>query len=82
MDSLATRTLPFVYKYKNHEGQDCESRLDVTFPFDQEDLESCVTQLISQMDPMMRILDENISRCLLKRFLFKKYTVVFYRLGE
>ncbi|EDV43619.1 uncharacterized protein Dana_GF18583 [Drosophila ananassae] len=61
MDSLATRTLPFVYKYKNHEGQDCESRLDVTFPFDQEDLESCVTQLISQMDPMMRILDENIN---------------------
>jgi len=63
MDSTATRTLPFVYNYKNHEGQDCESRLDITFPFDQENLEECVTQLMapSQMDPMMRYLDENIS---------------------
>ncbi|XP_065722837.2 FERRY endosomal RAB5 effector complex subunit 3 [Drosophila suzukii] len=63
MDSTATRTLPFVYNYKNHEGQDCESRLDITFPFDQENLEECVTQLMapSQMDPMMRYLDENIN---------------------
>lgn len=63
MDSTATRTLPFVYKYKNHEGKDCESRLDITFPFDQENLEECITQLMApnQMDPMMRYLDENIS---------------------
>lgn len=63
MDSTATRTLPFVYKYKNHKGQDCESRLDITFPFDQENLEECITQLMApnQMDPMMRYLDENIS---------------------
>ncbi|EDW49139.1 GM16386 [Drosophila sechellia] len=63
MDSTATRTLPFVYKYKNHEGQDCESRLDITFPFDQENLEECITQLmaLNQMDPMMRYLDENIN---------------------
>ncbi|KAH8383208.1 hypothetical protein KR009_007340 [Drosophila setifemur] len=59
MDSTATRTLPFIYKYKDHEGKDCESCLDVTFPFDQDDLEESVTQLLSQMDPMMRYLDEN-----------------------
>ncbi|KAH8295407.1 hypothetical protein KR018_010900 [Drosophila ironensis] len=60
MDSTATRTLPFIYKYKNHEGADCESRQDVTFPFEQEDLEELVTKLMGQMDPMMRYLDENI----------------------
>lgn len=62
MDATATRSLPFVYHYKDHEGKDCESQLEITFPFEQESLEECVTQLMSQMDPMMRYLDENISK--------------------
>ncbi|KAH8281129.1 hypothetical protein KR054_012110 [Drosophila jambulina] len=61
MDTTATRSLPFVYNYKNHEGRECTSQLDITFPFDQESLEECVTQLMSQMDPLMRYLDENIN---------------------
>ncbi|EDW81494.2 uncharacterized protein Dwil_GK12097 [Drosophila willistoni] len=57
----ASRTVEFVYKYKDYEQKDCVARLDIKFPFDDEDLEELVTQLLSQMDPMMRLLDENIN---------------------
>ncbi|XP_017141225.1 protein C12orf4 homolog [Drosophila miranda] len=61
MDSTATRTVTFVYNYKDHENKDCVAQLDIKFPFDQENLEECLTLLLNQMDPMMRYLGENIN---------------------
>ncbi|KAH8392902.1 hypothetical protein KR215_009089, partial [Drosophila sulfurigaster] len=56
-----TRTVNFVYAYKDHAGKDCEAKLDVKFPFEDESLEELVTQLLAQMDPMMRYLDEDVN---------------------
>ncbi|XP_030371680.1 protein C12orf4 homolog [Scaptodrosophila lebanonensis] len=59
----ATRNVKFVYKYKDHENKDCVASLDIAFPFcyDNDNLEDLCTQLLAQMHPMMRYLDENIN---------------------
>ncbi|KAL7730013.1 hypothetical protein ACLKA6_009307 [Drosophila palustris] len=57
----ATRTVNFVYAYKDYAGKDCEAKLDIKFPFEDDSIEELVTQLLSQMDPMMRYLDEDVN---------------------
>ncbi|ALC47815.1 CG9986, partial [Drosophila busckii] len=57
------KIVKFVYNYKDHEGTDRLASLDITFPFEDEEgcVEDLVTQLLAQMDPMMRYLDEDIN---------------------
>ncbi|EDW67705.1 ferry endosomal RAB5 effector complex subunit 3 [Drosophila virilis] len=55
------RTVQFIYNYKDYAGKDCEAKLDIKLPFEDESLEELVTQLLAQMDPMMRYLDEDIN---------------------
>ncbi|KAH8312636.1 hypothetical protein KR044_011829, partial [Drosophila immigrans] len=57
----ATRTVNFVYAYKDYAGKECEANLDIKFPFEDENIEELVTQLLAQMDPMMRYLDEDFN---------------------
>ncbi|XP_037949822.1 protein C12orf4 homolog [Teleopsis dalmanni] len=60
----------FTYKYKGHDGKDLEVALDITLPYENESLEELVTQLLGQMDPMMRYLDENEALAVsLKKFI-------------
>ncbi|XP_064551191.1 protein C12orf4 homolog isoform X1 [Drosophila montana] len=54
-------TVQFMYNYKDYAGKDCEAKLDIKLPFEDENLEELVTQLLAQMDPMMRYLDEDIN---------------------
>ncbi|KAI8130488.1 hypothetical protein FF38_11855 [Lucilia cuprina] len=56
----AVTTKPFKYSYQDHEGKNQEASLEITIPYEDECLEELVTQILSQMDPMMRYLDENI----------------------
>lgn len=56
------RTVQFIYNYKDYAGKGCEAKLDIKLPFEDESLEELVTQLLAQMDPMMRYLDEDISK--------------------
>ncbi|XP_075148215.1 FERRY endosomal RAB5 effector complex subunit 3 [Haematobia irritans] len=49
----------FQYKYKDHEGEQREATIDIIIPYE-DSLEELSTQLLAQMDPMMRFLDENI----------------------
>lgn len=57
----ATRIVKFVYAYKDYAGEDNEASLDIKFPFEDDSIEELVTQLLSQMDPMMRYLDEDVN---------------------
>uniref|UniRef100_A0A1I8NN21 Macro domain-containing protein n=1 Tax=Stomoxys calcitrans TaxID=35570 RepID=A0A1I8NN21_STOCA len=54
-----TKTQQFCYKYMDHEGVQREATIDVIIPYD-DSLEELTTQVLAQMDPMMRLLDENI----------------------
>lgn len=56
------RIVPFTYDYKDYAGKECQAKLDIQFPFEDDTLEELVTQLLAQMDPMMRYLDEDISK--------------------
>lgn len=57
-----TRTVNFLYAYKDYAGKDCEAKLDIKLPFEDDSIDELVTQLLSQMDPMMRYLDEDVSK--------------------
>lgn len=57
-----TRTVSFVYNYKDYAGKACQAQLDIQFPFENDSIEELVTQILAQMDPMMRYLDEDISK--------------------
>lgn len=59
---METSVVQFVYNYKDYAGKDCIAKLDITFPFEDESIDELVTQLLAQMDPMMRYLDEDISK--------------------
>ncbi|XP_017874738.1 PREDICTED: protein C12orf4 homolog isoform X2 [Drosophila arizonae] len=58
---METTIVQFVYSYKDYAGKDCVAKLDITFPFEDESIDELVTQLLAQMDPMMRYLDEDIN---------------------
>lgn len=58
----STRTVSFIYNYKDYAGKDCQAQLDIQFPFENDSIEELVTQLLAQMNPMMRYLDEDISK--------------------
>ncbi|XP_065365527.1 protein C12orf4 homolog [Calliphora vicina] len=57
----AVTTKQFSYSYQDHEGKKQEAILGITIPHEDDCLEDLVTQILSQMDPMMRYLDENIN---------------------
>ncbi|EDV91070.1 protein C12orf4 homolog [Drosophila grimshawi] len=57
----SSRVVQFVYNYKDYASKDCQAKLDIKFPFEDGSLEELVTQLLAQMHPMMRYLDENIN---------------------
>lgn len=57
-----TRAVTFTYDYKDYAEKNCQAKLDIQFPFEDDSLEELVTQLLAQMDPMMRYLDEDISK--------------------
>lgn len=59
---METTIVQFVYSYKDYAGKDCVAKLDITFPFEDESIDELVTQLLAQMDSMMRYLDEDISK--------------------
>lgn len=61
VEALVTIKL-FCYSYRDHEGNPQEASLEINIPHEDECLEELVTEIISQMDPMMRYLDENISK--------------------
>uniref|UniRef100_A0A1B0BPS2 Macro domain-containing protein n=1 Tax=Glossina palpalis gambiensis TaxID=67801 RepID=A0A1B0BPS2_9MUSC len=50
----------FIYDYKDHENKDQQACLNINIPYEEECLDELVTQLLNQMDPMLRYLDENI----------------------
>lgn len=50
----------FIYDYKDHENKDQQACLNINIPYEEECLDELVTQLLNQMDPMLRFLDENI----------------------
>lgn len=56
------RSVTFTYNYKDYAEKDCQAKLNIQFPFGDGSLEELVTQLLAQMDPMMRYLDEDISK--------------------
>ncbi|TDG50465.1 hypothetical protein AWZ03_003054 [Drosophila navojoa] len=58
---MGTSIVQFVYNYKDYAGKDCVAKLDISFPFEDESIDELVTQLLAQMDPMMRYLDEDIN---------------------
>lgn len=56
-----TTAKQFLYNYRDYEGISREVTLDVTIPYE-DNLEDLVTQMLSKMDPMMRILDANTGK--------------------
>lgn len=51
----------YYYSYEDHEGLKKDTSLEIVIPHEEDSVEELVTQVLNQMDPMMRYLDENIS---------------------
>ncbi|XP_073816455.1 FERRY endosomal RAB5 effector complex subunit 3 [Musca autumnalis] len=69
LDVEKTTTKQFSYDYRDHEGSQKEVSLEIRIPYD-DCLDELVTQILSRMDPMMRLLDENAGiKVALKKFI-------------